>query len=138
EGGESFPHFARAASDRGVRGVLSVPAVWGNDLVATLNLYSRTGPFDETALTVATVLGAQIAIAVSRSPEFVAARGVVEHGQRNLEDEAQLHIATGLLMVNEACTAEQAEGLLRSAAAHDEKAVLEIAQRIIDQHHGAR
>ena len=47
-------------------------------------------------------------------------------------------IATGLLMVNEACTAEQGQGLLRSAAATDEKTIVEIAQRIIDQHQRSR
>ena len=135
---QAFPHFTREARLRGVRGVLSVPATWGDDVVATLNLYSRTGPFDETAVSVAAVLSAQVAIAVSRSPEFVAARSVVEQGQRDLEDQAQVQVATGLLMVNEACTAEQAEGLLRSAAAQDEETVVEIAQRIIDQHHRSR
>jgi len=112
--------------------------MWGDDIVGTLNLYSRTRPFDETAETIAIVLAAQVAIAVSRSPEFVAARDVVEHAQRDLDDEAQVAIATGLLMVNEACTAEQAERLLDSAAAQDEKTIVEIAQRIIDQHHRSR
>jgi GAF domain-containing protein len=135
---DAFPHFSRAAQLRGVRGVMSVPATWGNDVVATLNLYSRTGRFDETSASVAAVLGAQVAIAVSRSPEFAAARSVVEQGQRDLEDQAQVQMATGLLMVNEACTAEQAEGLLRSAAAHDEKTVLQIAGRIIEQHQRSR
>jgi GAF domain-containing protein len=135
---QAFPHFTREARLRGVRGVLSVPATWGDDVVATLNLYSRTGRFDETAASVAAVLSAQVAIAVSRSPEFVAARSVVEHGQRDLEDQAEVQVATGLLMVNEACTPEQAEGLLRSAAAQDEETVVEIARRIIDQHHRSR
>jgi len=42
------------------------------------------------------LLAAQVAMAVSRSPEFVAARSVVEHAQRNAEDNAQLNMATGL------------------------------------------
>lgn len=116
-------------------GILSVPALWGDEVVATMNLYSRTGPFDESAMSIGAVLAAQVAIAVSRSPEFVAARAVVEQGQRDLEDEAQIQRATGLLMVNEACTVEQAEGLLRSAASQDERTMVEIARRIIDQHH---
>jgi GAF domain-containing protein len=135
EPGDEFPHFSRAAQLRGVKGILSVPALWGDDIVGTLNLYSRTGPFDQTAETVASVLATQVAIAVSRSPEFVAARDVVERAQRDLDDRENVKIATGLLMVTEACTSEQAEGLLRSAATNDEKTILEIAQRIIDQHH---
>jgi len=136
--GDAFPHFAPAARRRGVRGVLSIPATWGSELVATLNLYSRTGPFDESATSVGTVLAAQIAIAVSRSPEFAAARAVVEGAQRRAEDQAEMNVATGLLMVTQACTAEQAAGLLREAAAHDEQTILEIAQRIIQQHHNSR
>jgi GAF domain-containing protein len=138
EQGDEFPHFAVAARRKGIRGVLSLPARWGDEPVATLNLYSRAGPFDETAVTVGQVLAAQVAIAVSRSPEFVAARTVVEEAQRNAEDDADVNLATGLLMVNESCTAEQADGLLRQAAAHDERTILEIAQRIIEQHRTSR
>ena len=134
EAEDGFPHFTRAAQLRGVQGVLSVPALWGPDIVGTMNLYSRSRPFDETAQSIAEVLAVQVALAVSRSPEFVAARTVVEHAQRNLDDQAQIQIATGLLMVNEACTVDQAEGLLQSAAAQDERSILEIARRIIDQH----
>lgn len=133
-----FPHFAVAARERGVRAVLSVPATWGNEVVGTMNLYSRTRPFDETAVSVATVLASQAAIAISRSPEFVAARAVVEHAQRNADDDADINLATGLLMVNEACTAEQAEGLLRQAALQDEKTIVQIAHRIIEQQRTSR
>jgi GAF domain-containing protein len=134
EQSDAFPHFTRAAQLRGIEGVLSVPATWGDDIVGTMNLYSRVGPFDETAESIAAVLATQVAIAVSRSPEFIAARNVVEHAQRDLDDKAQVSTATGLLMVNEACTAEQAERLLQSASSLDERTILEIAGRIIDQH----
>ena len=135
---EPFPHFAPAARRRGVRGVLSVPATWGDELVATLNLYSLAGPFDESAVTVAAVLATQASIAVSRSPEFAAARAVVEGAQREADDQAEVDLATGLLMISQACTADQAQGLLREAAEHDVQTILQIAQRIIQQHHTSR
>jgi GAF domain-containing protein len=138
EGGEEFPHFAVAARERGVRGVLSLPATWSSQLVATLNLYSRSGPFDRTAETVGAVLAAQVAIAVSRSPEFASARAAVEQAQRDTEDRADIDLATGLLMGTQGCTSEQAEGLLREAAANEERTILEIANRIIDQHNTSR
>jgi len=133
EAGERFPHFAPQAEAQGVQGILSIPARWGDEAVGTLNLYNRSGPFDETAETVAQVLAAQLAIAISRSPEFVAARSVTEEAQRNVDDRADVNVATGLLMVNESCTAEQAEGLLQQAAIQDERTIVEIAQRIIRQ-----
>src|SRR5205814_6696307 len=112
---EAFPHVAIAAERVGVRAVLSVPSLWGGATIATLNLYSRTGPFDESAVAVAVVLAAQVAIAVSRSPEFAAARAVVEEAQRNAEDAADVNVATGLLMVSQACTAEQADEIGRAS-----------------------
>jgi AmiR/NasT family two-component response regulator len=36
------------------------------------------------------------------------------------------------------CTAEQAEGLLRRAAVDEEQTILQIAQRIIQQHNSTR
>jgi len=50
---------------------------------------------------------------------------------RGRNDDADVNVAAGLLMVNESCTAEQAQGLLRQAAYHDDRTILEIAQRII-------
>src|SRR4051794_24014498 len=120
EHGYTFPHVAIAARRVGVRAVLSVPPIWGTETVATLNLYSRSGPFDETAETVAAVLATQVAIAVSRSPEFVGARAVVEEAQRKADDHSQISMATGLLIGSQDCTREQAEGLLRQAATEDE------------------
>jgi GAF domain-containing protein len=134
---DAFPHFGTAARRLGVHSVLSTPVLWGHELVGTLNLYSRTGSFDETAETIAVVLASQVAIAISRSPEFAAARSVVEQAQRDADDRAEVDLAKGMLMVNEACTAEQADGLMRQAAVHDETTIIRIAQRIIEQHRTA-
>src|SRR5215213_9258057 len=62
EQNEAFPHVAVAAQRLGIRAVLSVPATWGGETVATLNLYSRTGPLDQSGEMVAAVLAAQVAI----------------------------------------------------------------------------
>lgn len=134
ERGEAFPHFARAAGARGVVAVLSVPATWGGEVIATLNLYSRRGSFDESAASVGAVLAAQVAIAVSRSPEFAAARAAVEEAQRDTDDRADVGLATGMLMATQGCTSEQAEGLLRQAADHEARTILQIAHRIIEQY----
>jgi GAF domain-containing protein len=137
ESDEPFPHFARAARDRGVVAVLSLPVMWDEQIVATLNLYSRSGPFGDDAAAVAAVLGAQVAMAVSRSPEFTVARAVVERAQQDIDDQAEVNVATGLLMANEECSAQQAEGLLSGAAAHNEESLVAVARRIIEQHHAS-
>src|SRR5215213_3465155 len=47
---DEFPHFAVGAAGVGVQSVLSVPAMRGEEVVGTLNLYSRTpGAFDDTS-----------------------------------------------------------------------------------------
>jgi GAF domain-containing protein len=138
EQGEQFPHVAVAARRAGIRAVLSVPAVSGDETVGTLNLYSRRGPFDQSAETIAAVLASQVAIAVNRSAEFHAARAVVDEAQRTADDSSQISFATGLLIGSQDCTPEQAEGLIRRAAAQDEETVLHIAQRIIEQHESPR
>jgi GAF domain-containing protein len=138
EHGDAFPHVAIAARRVGVRAVLSVPSIWGNETIGTLNLYSRSGPFDRSAETVAAVLASQVAIAVSRSPEFEAARAVVEEAQRVTDDHSQITLATGLLIGSQDCTREQAEGLLRRAADDDGQTIQLIAQRIIEQHRSSR
>jgi GAF domain-containing protein len=132
-----FPHFATAARAAGITSVLSVPAIWGDELVATLNIYSRTGPFDASAATVAAVLATQVTIAVSRSPEFAAAREVVEQAQRDADDTAEISLATGMLMANQTCTAEQAAGLLQRAASAGGETILKVAQRIITEQRNA-
>ena len=137
EQGDAFPHVATAAQRVGVRAVLSVPASWGGEAIATLNLYSRTRPFDATAETIGAVLATQVVIAVSRSPEFAAARAVVEEAQRAADDQAEIALATGMLIGSQDCTREQAEGLLRQAAVEDEQTIVQIAQRIIEQHHSS-
>lgn len=43
------------------------------------------------------MLAAEVAIAVSHSPESAAARGVVEQGQRDADDDAD-NLAAGLLI----------------------------------------
>jgi GAF domain-containing protein len=133
EDSDAFPHVAIAGQRLGIRSVLSVPATSGGEVVGTINLYSRTGPFDETAATIAAVLATQVAIAISGSPELARARSVVDEAQRELDDRSDVSLATGLLMANEDCTVEQAEGLLREAAATDERTILQIARRIIEQ-----
>ena len=84
------------------------------------------------------MLAAQVAIAASRSPEFVAARAAVEGAQRKTDDHSQIAMATGMLIGSQDCTREQAGGLLRQAAAEDEQTILQIAQRIIEQHRSTR
>jgi GAF domain-containing protein len=132
ESTDAFPHFASEANRLGIKSFLSVPAHWGDLVVGTLNIYSRrTDGFDETGEAIARVLASRVAVAISRSPEYRAARDAVEQAQRDADDHADIALATGLLMGNEDCTIQQAEALLQNAATRRDQPILETAQSII-------
>jgi CubicO group peptidase (beta-lactamase class C family) len=54
---------------------------------------------------------------------------LVERGLLDLDAEVNDY-----LEAFQVCSAEQAKGLLRQAADHEARTILEIAQRIIEQH----
>jgi hypothetical protein len=58
-----------------------------------------------------------------RAGAWPRSAGVGGEAQRNGEDDAELNLAAGLLMGNEACTSEQADGLLRQATVDDEQTI---------------
>jgi AmiR/NasT family two-component response regulator len=86
---------------------------------------------------IATVLAARSPWPVSRSPEFVplepSSKSPTQH-----EDQADIDLATRLLRINQACTSEQAAGLMREAAVHDEQTILQIVHCIIEQQRARR
>ena len=134
EQGDRFPHFAMGAAALGVVAVLSTPAISAGQVIGTLNLYSRSRPFDESSVAVAAILAAQVAIAIVSSAEVDSARIAVDRAQRYADEMAEISTAQGLLIGSEACTAEQADGLLRNAAIRDAVQVGDIARRIIEEH----
>jgi GAF domain-containing protein len=131
---EEFPHFASGAKRLGVNAVLSLPATIDSRAVGTLNVYSRSGPFDETAEDIGRVLATQVAIALVQSDQLAASQAVADRAQREADEAAEVSMATGMLVAAEECTVEQAEGLLRGAARQDEERLITIARRIIAEH----
>ena len=112
EKSERFPHFALGAADQRIRSVLSVPIRHDDDLIGTLNLYSRQPDgFDEQAQRIADVTAAEAGTAIITSQIYEQVRqrrdelAVVHH------KEAQISQAQGPLMAMQLCSAEQAIGL---------------------------
>jgi GAF domain-containing protein len=128
---ERFVHFATAAADAGFLSVLSLPVVVDGEAAASLNLYS-TSPngFDETSETNATVLAAQVGVAIAKSRVLASGDAAVTLAQRELDERTEINQAQGMLMALETCTARQADGLLRSAAATNHESLVAAARRV--------
>lgn len=135
ESGDEVPHFAVGAAREGANAVLSLPPVLHGEAVGTLNLYSRSGPFDDDDEQAGRVPAAQVAIAVAWSEQLVASRELVDQAQRDADDAAEVSLATGLLAERERCTVSQAEGIIQGAARRQEQSLASIARRILAEHH---
>jgi GAF domain-containing protein len=130
---QPFPHFAPMAQAAGIRAVLSVPAMHDDEVVGTLNVYSRGDGFDESSETVASILGAEIAMAIVRSPEYPAARVVADEAQQASDEHTAVGLAEGVLMGTYDVGVDQARRLIENAAETDATTLVEIAHRIIRQ-----
>jgi GAF domain-containing protein len=68
EKSERFPHFAIGAADQRIRSVLSTPIRNDDDIIGSLNLYSRQPDgFDEQAQRIADVTAAEVGTVIITS-----------------------------------------------------------------------
>jgi GAF domain-containing protein len=131
---ERFPHFAIGAADRRIRSVLSTPIRHDDDIIGTLNLYSRQPDgFDEQAQRVADVTAAEAGTAIITSRIYEQARQRRDELQAIHDEEAQISQAQGALMAMQRCSAEQATGLLAHAADATGDELIAVAHRILDE-----
>jgi anti-anti-sigma factor len=129
---ERFPHFALGAADHRVNSVLSMPIVHRDDVVGTLNFYSRQpAAFDDAADHIARVVGGQAAQAITRSDVLSAARERRDQLQAHYDEAALAARAQGILVATQHCSVEQARNLIRHAAADTGDSPLTIAERIL-------
>ena len=131
---ELFPHFAIGAADRRIHSVLSTPIHHGDDVIGTLNLYSRLPDgFDEQAQRVADVTAAEAGTAIITSRIYDQVRDHRDQLQAIHDEEAQIGQAQGALMAIQLCSAEQATGLLTHAANATGDDLIDVARRILDE-----
>ena len=134
EESERFPHFAIGAADLRIRSVLSTPIRNDDDIIGTLNLYSRQPDgFDEPAERVADVTAAEAGTAIITSRIYEQATQRRGELQATHDEEAQISQAQGALMALQRCSAEQAIGLLANAADVTGDDLIGVARRILDQ-----
>jgi GAF domain-containing protein len=136
---QRFVRFAAGAAHAGVLSVLSLPVSVGGQVVAGLNLYSRSAHgFDPTSEMVGSVLAAQAGAAVAKSQAVAASQRAADRIQDEVDDRAEVRQAEGMLMVLYQCNAEQASLLLANAAASDHETVTAVARRVVTEARSTR
>jgi len=125
-GDARWPEFGRRAfAEAGVMSMLAFRLyLEDDDLIAALNLFS-TEPhaFDESAVTIGTLLATHGALAVSGS----IARERIANLERALMTNREIGIAVGVLMTQHKITREHAFDLLRIASQHGHRKLADIA-----------
>ena len=123
-----WPRFARVASDRGVRTMLSFQLFVRRENLGALNLYSdRIAAFTEESLLIGGVLAQHASIAMigeAAQTQFDAALA-----SRDLIGQAK-----GLLMGQTSLTGIQAFALLLKTSQHANIKLIDIARWVVDQH----
>jgi hypothetical protein len=129
---ERFPRFAERVAHTGVQSSLSLPVVAFCGPVGSLDLYSWTpSSFDARSQDVGAVLATQVGVAVAESHLLTGSQDLAVVAQRLSDEYADIAVASGMLMVLEECTLEQAAALIRNAASSEAQTLVAIARRVI-------
>ena len=130
---ERFPHFAMGAADQRILSVQSVPILYGNETIGTLNIYSREpDAFDDHDLDTARLIAAEASNALAKSELLSSARTIREQLQATHDEHSLVTRAQGVLMAVQHCSDEQAQHLIENAAERNDEPLLLIAQRILE------
>ena len=136
---ERFPRFAERVAHTGVQSSLSLPVVAFGGPVGSLNLYSWTpSSFDARSQDLGAVLATQVGVAVAKSVLLTSSQGLAVVAQRLSDQNADIAVAQGMLMVLEQCTVEQAAALIRNAASSEAQTLVAVARRVIGEVSGGR
>jgi GAF domain-containing protein len=114
EAGERWPAFAGPATRAGLRSVLSAPLLIDDgSLRGSLNLYGRApgafGPLDEALIT---LLTSAASAAIVQAHRYLRTKERVEEITAALTSRAEIDQAKGVLMAQQAVTAEKAFSIL--------------------------
>ena len=134
---ERFQHFAPRAMEAGVNSTLSASITLDQLVVGSINLYGvQARAFDQSAESLIEVLATQASLAIAKSSLWASVRSFTEAVQQQVDAEADVRLAAGVLVGLQGHSVAQAERLLHAAADLREEAVVEAAQRIISHVRG--
>ncbi|HUP85738.1 MAG TPA: GAF and ANTAR domain-containing protein [Acidimicrobiales bacterium] len=129
-----YNRFAPGALDAGVTSVLSLPCSSSTGrVIGSLNLYSRgSGSFDRDSETRARPFVEYVAKTIEESPTFDLAVALVDGVTDQVEGEAVVNQAVGLIMERRRCSAESALAALGASAVARGQDLRTAAESILD------
>jgi len=129
-----WPEFAACAAAHGFASTLSVPLIVGGDGLGSLNIYSRReNGFSAADQRLAASLGSCASVTLANARASWRAARLAEQLQEALSTRGIVDKATGVLMAQHACSAEQALHLLAAAAQRNRLALPEVAADLVQR-----
>ncbi|MCZ8378454.1 GAF and ANTAR domain-containing protein [Mycobacterium sp. CPCC 205372] len=137
---ESWPEFADAARQEGVRATLSVPLIIApteehgeGELVGSLNIYSRTAsafdPLDEKIMQLFTVAAGA---AIANARRWQGCRETVSQLERALTSRSEIDQAKGVIRALQGCSAEEAFEVLKARSQRANVRLHTVAVQLLD------
>jgi GAF domain-containing protein len=131
--GARYPHFAAAAEQRFMTGVLSTPLAVRGDAVGALNCYSASvDRFDDAAVEVVTAFARHASVLLANATRLAAATTTNDQLEQALLSRDLIGQAKGILMERSGCSADQAFGELRRASQHENKKLTAVALEVVE------
>ena len=128
-----WPEFRRPALGEGVVSCLSVPLVIADHGTAeVLNLYSRTGPFEDADEQVGRRFAAQASVAVANARAYARAQKLIEQLEQALKSRDMIGQAKGIIEVRERCGPDEAFDRLRVMSQHRNIKLRDLAAAVVD------
>jgi transcriptional regulator with GAF, ATPase, and Fis domain len=134
EAAATWPRFAAAAREEGVRSFLAAPLYTAEETLGSLNLYGRSrSAFDSFDAEIVAMLTAAISRAVGDFARFRSARDVAASIQRALETRAPIEQAKGMLMAIHQIDADQAFDMLRKQSQNSNVPLRAVAADLVKE-----
>jgi GAF domain-containing protein len=127
-----FTRFAPGALDRGLQSVLSTPLTANGRNVGALNMYSTTpNAFDERTSAAVQPMVEYAGQAIGSSPLYAYSLDMVDGLVEDLESQAIIEQATGVLMSSQEDTSQDALAQLRDLAMRSGESMRTVAEWVI-------
>lgn len=128
-----FTRFAPGALDRGIHSVLSTPLAAHGRSVGALNMYStRANAFDHRTEAAVRPIAEYAGEAIGTSPLYAYSLDMVAGLVEDLESQAIIDQATGVLMATQEKNSESALGQLRDLALRSGESMRTVAEWVIE------
>jgi len=129
-----WPDFVAAATPTGVRSVLSVPILLGEEKVGALNLYSRKrSAFLAVEVRIAEWFASSLAAVLDDLRTFEELRTLAGQLETALTSRAVIDQAKGIVMARRGCTADEAFAHLAALSQQRNVKVRDLARALVQQ-----